>query len=329
MKRKKRSTFNRYSDNQISALYLFAFALSVFFLLLAFISYFSSLVKCSVLGALGIAFLFISSCFWKEIKQRVEKEEFTEKQQYEEPIEYGFDQSMFEEKTSVKKHYPSHAKPSNKKIKYAVLIGIAFVIAVSGFWIAFGQGIFSKDIPISSEIPVSEIPDSSSRNALDVIGDVEVENNLFTVMLTVPADFAEGITQEKLDESVADGTVNYAVLNDDGSVTYQMSKNQHKKLLEVVVEEINDSLAEMVASEDLPMITDIKANDSFTKFTITTSSTELTIRESLSILNFYTLGGTYAIFSGKEVDNIHVDFVNAETGEIIESADSKDFADEN
>ena len=36
----------------------------------------------------------------------------------------------------------------------------------------------------------------------------------------------------------------------------------------------------------------------------------------------------YAIYAGNSVDNIHVDFVNADTGNIIESGDSKDLADE-
>ena len=39
---------------------------------------------------------------------------------------------------------------------------------------------------------------------------------------------------------------------------------------------------------------------------------------------FYTYGGMYAIFNGETVDNIHVDFVNTDTGEVISSANSSD-----
>ena len=35
-------------------------------------------------------------------------------------------------------------------------------------------------------------------------------------------------------------------------------------------------------------------------------------------------GGLFNSFNGTPVDNIHVDFINAESGEIIESADSSD-----
>ena len=32
----------------------------------------------------------------------------------------------------------------------------------------------------------------------------------------------------------------------------------------------------------------------------------------------------YGIFAGEEADNVHVDFVNADSGEIISSANSED-----
>lgn len=35
-------------------------------------------------------------------------------------------------------------------------------------------------------------------------------------------------------------------------------------------------------------------------------------------------GGMYSIFEGKEVDNIHISYVNAETGDIISESNSKD-----
>ena len=49
--------------------------------------------------------------------------------------------------------------------------------------------------------------------------------------------------------------------------------------------------------------------------------------ESFSVLGFYMFGGMYNIFNGSEVDNIHVDFIYEATGEVFNSADSKDMAD--
>ena len=105
-----------------------------------------------------------------------------------------------------------------------------------------------------------------------------------------------------------------------------MSKSQHKKMMEELSDSINTALTDMVGSEDYPNFTDIKANDDFTQFTITTKSEELNLKESVSVMGFYMYGGMYNVFNGTTVDNVHVDFVNADTGEIISSSDSKDMA---
>ena len=108
-----------------------------------------------------------------------------------------------------------------------------------------------------------------------------------------------------------------------------MSKSQHKKMMQELADNINSTLSDMVGSEDYPNFTDIKANSDFTNFTVTTTSTELDLTDSISIMGFYMYGGMYAIFNGSDVGNIHVDFVNADSGEIINSADSSDMAADN
>jgi len=106
-----------------------------------------------------------------------------------------------------------------------------------------------------------------------------------------------------------------------------MTKAQHKEMLDEISANINNSLAELVGSDSTPNITDIKANDDFTSFTVTTKNEEPDLAESFMVLSLYMYGGMYAVFSGDEVDNIHVDYVNAASGEIISSADSKDMGE--
>ena len=36
------------------------------------------------------------------------------------------------------------------------------------------------------------------------------------------------------------------------------------------------------------------------------------------------MAGVYNTFNGTPVDNVHIDFVNADTGEVISSSDSAD-----
>lgn len=174
----------------------------------------------------------------------------------------------------------------------------------------------------STEESTSETSDGMEE--LESLGDIDVDKNLFDVVITMPADLVGETTQEELDQQAAESGVHSITLNEDGSATYVMSKEQHKKLLEDTRESIRTSLDEMVGSEDYPNITSVEANDDFTSFTVTTTSTEVSFTEAFSVIGLYMYGGIYGIFSGETPDNIHVDFVNADTGEIIDSSDSQD-----
>ena len=103
-----------------------------------------------------------------------------------------------------------------------------------------------------------------------------------------------------------------------------MTKKQHKDLLEEYSAQINTSMNEMVGSENYPNFTNIEANDNFTEFTVTTKSSALDMNESFSTMAFYMYGGMYNVFSGENVSNISVTFINADTGQVIETANSAD-----
>lgn len=163
---------------------------------------------------------------------------------------------------------------------------------------------------------------------LDAIGEMEVDQNLFTVEITVPAEFIdEGTTQESLDTQVSASGYISATLNDDGSVTYVMTKAAHDEMMNGIRETIQQSLSEMVGSEEFPSFTKVEANDDFTQFTIETTSTELGLVESFSVLGFYMFGGMFHSFNGTQVDDIAVTFINADTGETVGEAHSSDLAE--
>lgn len=126
---------------------------------------------------------------------------------------------------------------------------------------------------------------------------------------------------------MADGKVHTGVLNDDGSVTYTMSKAQHAALLESIAAELRSTLDDMIGSADYPNLTAIEANDDFTDFTVytTTQPGAVGLSDEMSVLIYYTCGKMYGIVSGQEPDNIHVDILNAESGELVSAHDSKDF----
>ena len=197
---------------------------------------------------------------------------------------------------------------------------LVFTIALSGCGSSSGVNDDTQ-----SETIVSSTEGDITK--LDAIGDIEVEENLFTVEITVPSDFVGDTTQDKLDSTANELGYKSITLNDDGSATYIMSPKQHRQMMEEIANNINSSLSDMVGSEDYPNITDISANEDFTKCTIATTSTELSLAESFSVIGYYMYGGMYNIFNGTPVDNVHVDFVNADSGEIIISSDSSDMED--
>lgn len=185
------------------------------------------------------------------------------------------------------------------------------------------------EAPAPTAEPTAE-PDSSLQEAADVIStaeQIEVEDNIFDVTLTLPADYASDITAEEIAQQVADGKVHTGTLNDDGSVTYTMSKAQHTALLECIAAELRSTLDDMIGSTDYPNLTAIETNDDFTDFTVytTTQPGAVGLSDEMSVLIYYTCGKMYGIVSGQEPDNIHVDILNAESGELVSSHDSKDF----
>lgn len=185
----------------------------------------------------------------------------------------------------------------------------------------------NSNAPADTSSETVETSTEGDMSELDAIGDVEVDENLFTVELTIPADYVGETTQEELDASAKENGYKSITLNDDGSATYVMSKKQHREMMEEMAVNINDRLSDMIGSEDYPNITEITTNDDFTEFTITTTSTELSLNESFSIIVYYMYGGMYNIFNGTPVDNVHVDFVNSDSGEVIGSSDSSDMED--
>ena len=159
---------------------------------------------------------------------------------------------------------------------------------------------------------------------LSKIGDIEVENGILTVSITLPAEYMEGVTQEQLDAGKGT-TYQSATLNDDGSVTYKMTKQQHREMLKSMSDSVDQSMQELI-DDDNYMITGITHNDDYTVFDVTLEGTEVGFADSFTSMVFYMYGGMYGIFSGTETDHVVVNFLDPD-GNVIESFDSKNMSD--
>ena len=134
--------------------------------------------------------------------------------------------------------------------------------------------------------------DDEAWDELEVLGKVETENGILTVSITFPADFVpEGTTQESIDREAGETYIS-GKLNEDGSVTYKMTKKQHKTMLDAMAQSLDESLQEMVDSEDYT-ITEITHNKDFTQFDVKVEGNELGLGDSVTVIGFYIFGGMY------------------------------------
>lgn len=211
----------------------------------------------------------------------------------------------------------------------ALTAAVALALSLAACSTAPSTADTPAETPAPTAAPTTEpdIPLQEAADAISTAEQIEVEDNLFDVTLTLPADYASDITEEEIAQQVADGKVHTGTLNDDGSVTYTMSKAQHTALLESIAAELRSTLDDMIGSTDYPNLTAIETNDDFTDFTVytTTQPGAVGLSDEMSVLIYYTCGKMYGIVSGQEPDNIHVDILNAESGELVSAHDSRDF----
>lgn len=160
---------------------------------------------------------------------------------------------------------------------------------------------------------------------LDSVGDIDVEQGLFNVTLTIPSDFLdEGMTQDQLDQVAKENGYKSATLNDDGSATYVMTKAQHQEMMSGIKESIDTSLSEMANSEEYPTIVKVEANGDYTQYKVFLNVEEVGLSESIAVMGFYIFSGMYHVFNGTEPGNVNVQYISESTGEIIQEANSSD-----
>lgn len=216
--------------------------------------------------------------------------------------------------STTKAHKSANKKKLSKKrhSKAPLFMSIFFLLLILIAVIVFRWAIQSGRLEVV-------IKDPDTNESYQLIS----SSGLFNVALTIPAEYVEGTTQKELNKQAKEGTFKSATLNKDGSVTYVMSKSQHKEMLNTLNDSIADELNKIPNSTDYPNVTKVEANDDYTKFTVTTASTELSFEEQFLSVQLYIYGGMYNAFNNLS-PVISVDYVNADSGATIYSGKSSD-----
>ena len=180
--------------------------------------------------------------------------------------------------------------------------------------------IMSMSIILISCGSTTEAPEGTTQ-ATDTL---KAEENLLSVELTIPASLV-GDDAATLDKEAKAAGVSEITQNEDGSVTMKMSKIAHQKMLDEFKGSIDESLTEILNDkETYPSLTEITYNEDLTEFTVKVDPATYGEFEALSAIGLHIAGNVYQALNAVPENQIKtiVNFVNKDTGEIIETGDS-------
>lgn len=170
---------------------------------------------------------------------------------------------------------------------------------------------------------------TKTEESSDDGGSLKAEKNILSVEVTLPASFV-GEDSASLDEEAKAAGVKEITKNDDGSITMKMTKDAHKNLLNTIKESVDESNATILADkENYPSFDSITYNDDLTEFTVNVDASLYSGLEGFVAMVFYMEGGIYQSLNAVPEDQVNtvVNFVNKDTGEVIESGDSSSMTD--
>ena len=204
----------------------------------------------------------------------------------------------------------------------AILVFATLMTGCAGQKAAPGAGSATAS-PADAAAQESAVMAEGIEDTLEIIGGITVKQKGDSVSLTVPGDYIETISQQSLDTLRQQEGVEEITVNEDGSATLVMTAERYEQFLGLIKQNIDAELKKIEDDDKTyPMIKGIEANETYTAFIVSTDSKEITTAESYLAMGFYMYGGMYNVYLGAPIENVHVDFVNAKTGEIIGSMDS-------
>ncbi|REB08874.1 hypothetical protein DVB69_05300 [Sporosarcina sp. BI001-red] len=148
---------------------------------------------------------------------------------------------------------------------------------------------------------------------------VAVEKGLLSVEVTIPQSFLD---EENPDDIIASAKEEGIEVkkNEDGSLTYHMTKAQHKKMLKDMKEGITKSVAEFEENEDMPSVKKIDHNGNFSKFTVTVDREAYENSFDGFVVFGLGMGGLYyQLFEGgqPEQNKVTLEMKDEQTGEVF------------
>lgn len=152
-----------------------------------------------------------------------------------------------------------------------------------------------------------------SASMEETTGAIEVDKGLAFVDVTLPKEVLDITDYDEKLESISESKI-----NEDGSVTYKMTRLAHEQFLSTMVVELRKSLEEELISEDTPSLRKISVNDDLTEVTIVVDRKKFeNSMDGFVVMGLLTYIGLYQTIKGiSETDyNFDVTYIDESTGE--------------
>ncbi|MCA1063918.1 hypothetical protein QTG56_01660 [Rossellomorea sp. AcN35-11] len=150
---------------------------------------------------------------------------------------------------------------------------------------------------------------------------VDVDKKLFNVEVTLPASMFEGQNVEDIKAEAKENDIKEVTENEDGSITYKMSKSVHKEMMKEISSGIKETVEETKSSEDFVSISDIKYNDSFSEFTMVVDKEAYeNSMDGFATLTLGMSGMLYQMYDGVSEDDysVTIKMQDETTGEVFD-----------
>lgn len=163
---------------------------------------------------------------------------------------------------------------------------------------------------------------ASDENAENENESIGVDDGLFSVEISIPPSLLEDEDIDEVIEGAKAAGVSEVEENEDGSLTYKMSKSAHREMMDELKESVDETMEEIKNDEEFASIKDVTANDSFSDITMHVSQEEFENSfDAFAALGLAFPALFYQLFDGVDPDDyevaIHIE--NADTGEVFDT----------
>lgn len=194
--------------------------------------------------------------------------------------------------------------------KLVMIVALACILAACG----------SSTTSVSSDSSPSSVASSSEPSS-----SIEVDEGLLNVEIILPKSFLEslGTTAEEYVGSadLSDSKIKSMSANEDGSVSLEISKKDHRQMMEEMRQSFVDSLPDL--QKNYPSVTDLEVNEDCTECLVFVDKEAYSNSLDAFVIWQVSLNaGMYQAFNGTN-DPIVVNVIDNKTSEIIDSYDSE------